>query len=315
VRAGARPSDDVLLADAQFRGALRRQLITGIVHGGDPPAGTNATVTVGPHTVHFRTDLGLMRQGRDSEWQRLVSASVAPASVTSPRLLGRILLRMASEILRTGGTASTATMRTAVQRIIAQDAPVAGQGIVVGGELAAEARVSGNTVLDVVQGVHVGLAAKGSPPASSRSAGVVSIEDNNVRVSLPSSTSRARHGIYCGSVDSLVIDSNRITLSRNGRNIGLRTEAIRLFGTFGRRVIVRHNHMGAQGTASQFTVGVTFAPLNTPLPAQPMWIVTENEMESSTNKVDVPAGGPRAPGPADPNGVRSRIRGLADNFS
>jgi len=78
----------------------------------------------------------------------------------------------------------------------------------------------------------------------------------------------------------------------------------------GRRVIVRHNHLGPQ-----FSVGVTFAPLNFSLPVQPLWIITENVMESAPSKVDVPGRAPGQPGPADPATVRQRIRGLNDNFA
>jgi hypothetical protein len=78
----------------------------------------------------------------------------------------------------------------------------------------------------------------------------------------------------------------------------------------GRRVVVRHNHI-----ASPLAVGVTFAPLNEPLPAQPMWIITENVMESAPTKVDVPAKASGVRGVTNPEAVRQRIRGFADNFA
>jgi hypothetical protein len=307
VRAGARPADEVLLANPQYRGALRRQLITGVVRGPEPPASANATVTFAGQTVHFRTDLGLIRAGRDNEWQRLIN-SANPGGITNPRLLRIHLLRLASELLRTRAVNSSSVMRTVVTRIIAQDAPVAGQGIVVGGELANDVRVTGNTVLDAIQGVHVGLAMSGSGPTLPRAAGTVLINDNTIRVTLASSTTRSRHGIYCGAVDSLVMEGNRLLLARRGGNSALRVEGVRIFGVLGRRVIVRHNHMGSQLPLAQFTVGVTFGPLNFPLPTSPMWIVTENEMESSPLKVDVPP-------LVDVNAVRARIRGVNDNFA
>jgi hypothetical protein len=107
-----------------------------------------------------------------------------------------------------------------------------------------------------------------------------------------------------------MIADNVISIVRARRNAALRVEGIRIFGAMGRRVIVRHNHMGPQ-----FAVGITFAPLNTPVPPQPLWIITENAMESAATKVDVPGNQPGQPGVPDPAAVRLRVRGINDNFS
>ncbi|MEJ2207491.1 MAG: hypothetical protein P8129_00465 [Anaerolineae bacterium] len=139
---------------------------------------------------------------------------------------------------------------------------------------------------------------------------MVLIEDNKLEVSLPTTATRERHGIFVGSCNSLVIENNYISLHREARNNNLRIEGMRIFGTLGRRIIVEHNHLGPK-----FNVGITFAPLNSFLPAQPLWIVRENVIESTPLKVDVPGRGPGQPGPADPGAVRQRILGLNQNYA
>jgi Family of unknown function (DUF6519) len=305
---GGRPADEALLADPRYRGLQRKHLISNTVRGGAPPADTNATVTFNGQVLHFRTPPELIRGNRNTnDWQTAVNA-IAPGGIVSPAQLERFLGRFASEMLRTRGTGTGGSqpIRNVIAALLAQDTATAEQAIVVGGEQAGEVRIAGNTIDRALQGVHVGLRLSGA----SAPAGVVSVEDNAIAVHLPTSGTRARHGIFVASANSVVVDGNYVTVSRTQRTQGLTVEGIRVFGTMGRRVIVRHNHM-TQG----FAVGVTFAPLNLPLPLAPLWMVTENVMESSTTKVDVPGKAAGRPGVEDPAAVRNRIRGLNDNFA
>ena len=310
IRAGARPPDSALLEDVDYRALLRRQLLSGMVAGGQgaAPAGTNVTITYNDQQVHARSDPALLRGNRnDSEWSRVIQA-LSPSGITSPALLERWLAAFAGEMVRTAGTGDGATppFRTVVSSLLTQDSATAGQGIVVGGLVAAEVQISANSLTDVIEGIHVGLGGR----AVRGTAGVVTIRDNTIRVSLPPSATRERLAVLVGNCDSLLIDGNVATLSRAPRNATLRVEGLRIFGSMGRRVIVRHNHLGPA-----FSVGVTFAPLNASVPAQPLWVITENVMESAATKVDVPARTPGQPGAADPAAVRGKVRGLADNFA
>jgi hypothetical protein len=311
VLAGLRPPDDTLLQDVDYRATLRDYLISGVIPGGPNvpvPPNTNATVTFNGQTVHFRSDPGLIRSNRnDTEWLQVIN-TLRPTGITSPALLERFLVTFAGDMLRTRGTGAggTTAFRTVIAALLSQDTPSVGQGIVVGGQVASDLLITGNTVRSAIQGIHIGL----SSGTDGLLAGVTVIKDNTLQVALPTSATRDRYGVFTGSANSLVVESNFISLLRSQRNAALRVEAMRLFGTMGRRVIVRHNHMGPQ-----FTVGITFAPLNAPVPAQPLWIITENVMESATTKVDVPGRTPGQPGAPDPATVRQRIRGLNDNFA
>ena len=308
VRAAPRPRVRELLDIGRYRSLLRSNLLTAFVVGEKPdeerPAGTNATVVFGGHVVHFNTAGDLRRAGRENEWQRLIDAE-QPAGIDSPRALERFLTESATRALRPDAVLS-APLRAAISTLLREELAAADQGIVVAGQRAAEVRIAGNTVHDAIQGIHVGL----SSGTQSGAAGVVWIEDNDVRVALPASAARDRHGIFVGGVGSLVVERNHIDIVRAPRRASTPTEGMRLFGVMGRRVIVRHNHL-----RPQFQTGITFAPLNSPLPPQPLWIITENELEGAALKVDVPLRVPGRPGVDNPDAVRGKIRGLADNFA
>lgn len=308
LRGAGRPQDDVLLQDSIYRGLLRSNLINNAVLGGNPPSGTNATVTFNGQVVHFRTDPGLIRSNRhDTEWQAAIT-TINPAGIGTPAQLNRFLRRLASDMLRTRGNRAggTAAFVNVINALLVQDVVTADQGIVIGGRLATDVQIVNNQIRNAIQGIHVALGINNQPA----SAGVVVMRDNTVRVALPTTAMRDRYGIFVASCASLVIESNYIDLIRVPRTNSLRCEGMRLFGTMGRRVIVRHNHMGPQ-----FAVGITFAPLNSPVPTQPLWIISENVMESSPNKVDVPQKASGQPGVTNPATVRARTRGINDNFA
>jgi hypothetical protein len=312
---GAPPNLASLLRDADYRGALRRGLMSGMqlsLPGAQPPAGANATVTFNNQVVHFRTDPALAHgDPQKTEWQR-ATLSINPANITSPLLLQRFLRRLASQLIlhQGGGPGGSAVFGNVIGALLKGEASaVASQGIVVAGISAREVQITGNTLREVMQGIHVGLSS-GDPQAPRIPAGVAVIRDNAIGVALPPAATRDRHAVFVGSCDSVVIDSNRVTLRRDAHNVGLRVEGIRLFGDMGLRVIVRHNHLGPK-----FDAGIVFAPLNQPVPNRPLWIITENEIEQAPAAVVVPAKGQPGGGVVSPNLVRQRVRGIADNFS
>lgn len=304
---GARPSNDQLIADPEYRGLVRNQLITKTAAAPTAPAATNATVSYNGQVLHFRTARGLILASRnDNEWQRAINA-IAPGGVSSPLALERFLRRLASQLVRSGGHGSGGSPRlvTMISQLLGRDVAAIGQGITVGGTLGAHVRIAGNSIRGAVQGIHVGVGAEN--PAIG--AGAVVVRDNAILVSLPTSATRERHGIFVGNADSVVVMHNELALTRAQGNEALAIDGIRLFGRQGRSVVVRHNHL-----RPGFTNGVTFAPLNAPLPTGPMWIVTENVMEQAPTKVNIPA---RSPGHAgvDAGAVRERMRGILDNFA
>src|SRR2546430_3835581 len=95
------------------------------------------------------------------------------------------------------------------------------RGITVGGTTAAEVRISGNSVRDVVQGIHVGTSAQrkrnpGPGAPVSDTAGRVVISHNAVYVTLMPESVVERHGIFVGNCKSQVIEDNHLECERLG---------------------------------------------------------------------------------------------------
>lgn len=146
--------------------------------------------------------------------------------------------------------------------------PVALQGIVVGGTTAPDVRIRGNSIDAVRQAIHVGLSHREKGPSGEYDrAGVVTVEDNTVTLYLSSEMAGARHGVFAGNTESLMIGGNYINILRDSGSTRLRTEGIRVFGHLGPRMIARGNHIEGG------TIGVRVEPLSTLKTKQ--WLVAD----------------------------------------
>ncbi len=153
--------------------------------------------------------------------------------------------------------------------------PVASQGIVVGGTVAPDVRIKGNTIESVRQGIHVGLSRREPKPSEFYAhAGVATIDDNTISLYLSSEMRGERHGIFAGNCDSLMIGGNFINIIRDSSNTQLRTEGIRVYGHLGPRMIARANHI--EGA----TIGVRVEPLTTLKSRQ--WLVADTMATDAT---------------------------------
>jgi hypothetical protein len=145
-----------------------------------------------------------------------------------------------------------------------------------------ECRILNNSVQDAVQGITVGMSNHKRDPLKRESASGLTIAGNQVYVGLPPGAQfHARHAIFVGNVDSVVIENNYAKVIANLAQVTL--EAIRVFGVFGRRLIVRHSHLAG------FNTGILIQPLNQinqKLP--PLWLVADNMAENATHVVVAP---------------------------
>jgi hypothetical protein len=155
------------------------------------------------------------------------------------------------------------------------------RGIAVGGEGVTECRILNNSIQGAVQGITVGVSNHKRRPHQVDSASVVTIAGNQIYVALAvGAEQHARHAIFVGNVDSLMIENNYGELVSNPRQA--RVEAIRAWGHFGRRLIVRHCHL------LNFSTGILIKPLNNP-GKTPLWVVAENTAVNSGAVVTAPA--------------------------
>src|SRR6185369_7278611 len=100
---------------------------------------------------------------------------------------------------------------------------------------------------------------------------------------------RGRHGIFVGSCESLVINQNRLTLKRALAAKAMPVEGLRVFGFFGRRIIVRENHLAPVSSSTAFNTGIVFRALNVPAKGEKrQWIIGDNAFESSPTRFEIP---------------------------
>jgi nitrous oxidase accessory protein NosD len=156
--------------------------------------------------------------------------------------------------------------------------PPAFQGIVVGGKTAKDIRILNNTVIGVLQGIHIGVSHSASATSPPDKAGTVKISGNNIGTHLFSAKNE-RHGIFVGNCDSLLVESNYINIKRDPRK-KIMIDGIRVYGHLGKFMIIRQNHV------VDFRTGIFIKPLN--VVSTPLWLVQYNMLQNSEKQVDAP---------------------------
>jgi hypothetical protein len=253
-----------------------------------------ATVDYNNQEVSFMTDAGFVHANPgDNDWQDAIDA-LRPGGITSTDKLKEYILNLADEALSGKSEVARALPRTMGRYLkgLGRQAPVvAFGGIWVAGTIAPEVRVLNNTIDGVIAGIHVGLshrekAGQGDPDA----AGFVAIAGNRVTVRLPMGVESQRHGIFVGNVDSLAIENNYLDCARARKTDRVMIDGIRIYGWFGRRILVNGNHI------TGFDIGINFNPLNalqvkaegnTPATVL-LWIITDNLADSAVEAVRAP---------------------------
>jgi len=129
------------------------------------------------------------------------------------------------------------------------------QGIVVGGSRAPLVRIDGNLVQGAIEGIHVGLQARGTRGLA---AGQVTISGNTVGLIVPFFWARQRHAYYVGSVASLTMTDNHARLARTGNRDATAVDAVRVWGALGNWIEIRGLDL-----TGPFRIGVV---IQTPVP-------------------------------------------------
>lgn len=274
-----------LLQDSVFRAGVRRLLVSNNFIGQGAPKGHtppfNATLALNAQTLRLRTDPSLARP-----WQDVIS-SLAPPTVQSPLALSSFVKNTADRLLLDPAFRQTAPAFGAWFENLNRSLPsVASQGIVVAGSLADDVRILNNTIMGVMQGVHVGLShreARGGPHDQS---GPIHVSGNTIGVTFFPTATRQRHGIFVGNSLSTIIDNNNVAVSQPVKTQTRPIEGVRVWGTLGRMMIVRHNSVRGAST------GIRVQPNNPPVAHQKnQWLVADNIAEGAQNAIVVPGDG------------------------
>ena len=225
------------------------------------------------------------------------TTTVEQGQLTSVRIQGCELVvgRRQTGILVTNST--RCQIRDNVVRSTGTETTL-GQGIVVGGDLARDVRILDNSVFAAVQGIHVGVSHREANRGTPDQVEWIRISGNTVHIRLGSQDTRERHALFIGNSASLAVENNYATLTRDidaEQNI----EGLRLYGHFGRRIIVRGNHF------ERFSTGILLNPRNDP-PQSPtlQWVIDDNLAVSAAQVVNVV-----------PSSLRSRVRGVSNNYA
>lgn len=287
-----------------------------------PAADEVAQVTYNGVSVSFVTVPALARAttlaggAKVNAWQQLIDQT-KPTGVSKAADLSAALERAAADLLATGKVTGAKGLAVdkfpgAVKAVFEQELPAGSQGIVVAGQSLDEVRITDNLVDGFVQGIHVAASQRDAvAPTHVLQAGNVIVRDNTVRVALPSSATRERHGIFVGNCTSLVVEGNRLRAEQGNPTAPIRIEGIRVWGAAGRRMLVRANHL------SGFTIGVRFWPTNVPRDASAktfkvLWTIAENLCEGSSTLVQIQPRAGKVPIPAN---VPSFVKGLESNLA
>jgi len=298
IRAGAAlPATESLFQEVPFQNAIRATMLQGGIMAkalGAPAAPAApaapmvekaAAVTLGPMTAVQRglthgittnvvvgsTGITFKSPGvLASAWPGLLE-SQNPQVTSSNQLLKFAKSTANKLIVDTGFRAQFPVFNQWLQGILNQLEASASQGIVVGGTRPTVVRILNNSLVNVMQGIHVGISGRGPKVAPKVSAGPTLVAENTIDVLLTPDATRSRHGIFVGNTPSLVVENNHIGLRRT-QSSSAPVDGIRVWGILGKLMAVRQNHVVG------FTVGARVTPL-APAPSAPRWIVADNVLE------------------------------------
>jgi len=279
-----------LLQNKHYRAAVRSLLLHGVLLNPDDELLVGGTprgfvlVTAGSRTALFEAGVTLA-----GEWGRLLAepeVSRTLQGVQTDQALYVRLQRIVDRILLNEGNyapnlPSPGFVNWYTGSLKAANTTTGSQGIVIGGTTGRDVHIHGNTILGVHQGVHAGVS-RSVPGQQIDQLGTVHITDNEIEVFLAPGV-RERHGIFVGNCDSLLILNNHVQVQRFPVTQTLPIDGVRVFGTLGRMVMVRQNHLAG------CTTGVRVEPLNQTLRTVEQWRVADNAMPSVQRTVVAPA--------------------------
>ena len=246
--AGAGTSTPAALAE-QGKQESQAVPVTSLAKGG-------LTVNVGNQTLTFVATKGL-----ETTWQTYLDANAPKTFATQTDAL-RYLKTAANTILTNPAARTGLSGFGGVLHILNEHIPLAGRGIVVGGQAISDLRIADNTLSGVLMGISVGVSHRAS--AAEKTAkqrtpdhmGTIGIIGNTIECSSNDlAVKNARFGIFVGSANSLEIDDNRLTLTPVGITTAPPADAIRVVGYLGLKAVIRRNHM------TGFAMGIRGVPL------------------------------------------------------
>ena len=276
---------ELVRSDLRYRSRIRRLLASGLQVGRRRRDDPSFVVRFPLQTASGTAELWVPEALAES-WRMVLAASPLPDNVSLRDAAAAIRGHANRAILGLLPATAQPAFTRFLEGLYKRSVPALGQGIVVGGEVAADVRIAGNTISGCIQAIHLGLSLGDVSPSAV--IGRAAIRDNTCYLVLPPAARDERHGIFVGAVDSLTVCDNYLDVSAaDGRSI----DGIRVWGRLGPFVNIVENHLEG------FSTGVRLQPLAGSA-ERPRWRVVQNMFRSSKQLVDRP---PDAPIEDQPN--------------
>lgn len=234
-----------------------------------------------------------------STWQTWLDAN-APKEFATPTDALNYLKKQAVTFLTDPSSRAGMSSLGGVMTTLNAHRPLAGRGIVVGGQSIGDLHILDNAITGVMMGISVGVSHHASSSEVTNKqrtpdhmqtirivGNVIACSANDIAVGY------ARFGIFVGNANSLDVEGNRITLAAAGIPVPPAADAIRVVGYLGNKAIIRGNH------TSTFGMGIRVIPLHgdgpgikaapskggdytAPINHYEQWLVIDNIIEGAT---------------------------------
>lgn len=232
-----RPSYSDRIQDTKYRAAVRNKLVHSVFVSttDDTKKGTprNTKVKIGDYNIYFASPTPLK-----GGWQERVDAA-KPKRIDSTQRAAEFLYKVVDNLLTKEGLATGwSPLNKWLKDLEAITRNIAAQGIVVAGKELGEVWIEDNRIINMQQGIHVGVSTADKSPLATR----VKIAGNVIDIGLTPDCIGERHGIFVGNCKSLVIENNRVALTRYS-GAEQETDGIRVYGYYGPFIMIRANHL------------------------------------------------------------------------
>jgi len=270
------------MQDRGFRLSIRKRMLVNVDVVSGVPQST------GRNTDTLEIAYGRNRKLRLQTQPELVSAwntyfdSFSLPTGYNDRDLVNYVKDQADRILLDPGTPEGDSFNRWVNNLKQSLPAIAAQGIVCAGRVANDITVSGNVIVGVNQGIHIGLSHRISEESEPDIAGRLMVSGNRVVNFQSAQMLGGRHGIYIGNFDCLHIENNHLMLEVYSYDITPAATGIHVFGYFGDMLQIRGNR------TARYNKGIYARAVNTVKTS--LWKVEGNLLTDGSSAPDLNPG-------------------------
>jgi hypothetical protein len=231
------------MGDAAFNALAddaRRTLLLGEMEVSETAKvpGTTAVVRVG------EMEVGLNSPIAQQDWNAIVRASPPATAPANARDARRYLQEMGRKLVRDGAFRDRfPSVKQRFGRDKENNPAVAAQAIVCAGGLSRDVQVTGNSIQNFHEGIHVAVSEKGEKGGAFSSLRSVLVADNALQLRVPLEHDVGRFGLMVGNAQRIRVSGNNLEFAEPRGNEKAYYHGIRIWGHLGPLMILRENHV------------------------------------------------------------------------